>query len=161
MNLVEIETSIVNLREAKKNMQAHYEQKMKETQASIAVLERQKALKLSDFDTSKIEVAEAILEIKGSQFDVTVVRDAIQDVLQGTPHMATMYFGSKDYDCFSHQRSDHNYFMGPRHGTIVYSIGLKKPYRTGLSKEQQESCVYYLNLLLEPERRVRLVFKQN
>jgi hypothetical protein len=37
--------------------------------------------------------------------------------------LKTEYLGIKNYAAFGDQREDHTYGMGPRHGTIVFSIG--------------------------------------
>lgn len=159
MRLVEIENSLMNLNEAKREQIAHFDKKMKELQVSINHLERQKKLHLEGFDLKKIEEAERILQIKDAEYDSSCVRDAIADILRGTPHMKTHYFGSKNYQCFLLQRSDHPYVYGPTHGTIVFSIGLNWSYRNGLSQEQEEDCLYYLNLLLDPDKRAMIKFK--
>lgn len=159
MKLAEIENSLVNLNQAKREQQAHFEKKMKELQESINHLERQKKLHLEGFDLKRVEEAEKILQIKDAEYDSSCVRDAITDILRGTPHMKTQYFGSKNYVHYRHQRSDHPYVYGPTHGTIVYSIGLNWSYRNGLSQEQEEDCLYYLNLLLDPDKRAMIKFK--
>ena len=37
------------------------------------------------------------------------------------------YVGIKNYASFGDQREDHEYGFGPRHGSIVFSIGRRKP----------------------------------
>lgn len=45
--------------------------------------------------------------------------------------MSYEYLGIKNYAGFGDQREDHNYGMGPKHGTIVFEIG-----RTDAARKQ-------------------------
>jgi len=53
-----------------------------------------------------------------------LIEEAIR-LIQANPEtaMKTEYLGIKNYASFGDQREDHTYGMGPRHGTIVFSIG--------------------------------------
>lgn len=159
---MEMKTVEMNIEEAKRGMELErqqHEQKMKEFQKQLDEANQHKALLLADFNVERIEVAKTILEIRsgGEYFDRTCVEDAIQDILADTEKMKERYFGSKNYAHWRNQRSDHPYFYGPSHGTIVCSIGLKHEFRKGLTDEQKEDCLYYLNLLLDKEKRSQLL----
>jgi hypothetical protein len=55
------------------------------------------------------------------------------------------YFGTKSYDRWYGQGSDHEYGFGPRHGSIIFSIGLEREARQrDLTPEEREACIYYL-----------------
>ncbi len=55
------------------------------------------------------------------------------------------YFGAKDYDHWVSQRCDCEYGMGPRHGHIVFAIGLRREVRGhDLTPTRREAAVYYL-----------------
>ena len=51
------------------------------------------------------------------------------------------YYGIKDYAHFGDQREDHEYGRGPRHGSIVFSIGRGSNY-------SEENVSDYIDLLL-------------
>lgn len=58
------------------------------------------------------------------------------------------YSGCKNYDGYIHQRENHNYGFGPRHGNIVFAIELKPEFRKkDLTDEQKSNCIYYLEAL--------------
>ena len=53
-----------------------------------------------------------------------LIEEAIRLIQQDPENaMRTEYLGIKNYAAFGDQREDHSYGMGPRHGTIVFSIG--------------------------------------
>ena len=59
--------------------------------------------------------------------------------------LRTTYFGTKNYDRWHGQREDHEYGMGPRHGSICFEIGLRKEARTrDLTDAEREAAIYYL-----------------
>jgi hypothetical protein len=61
------------------------------------------------------------------------VEDAIGEIQKnGETALMGEYIGIKNYAAFGDQREDHNYNMGPRHGTIVFRIE-----RTRSAREEQ------------------------
>lgn len=72
------------------------------------------------------------IEIKG--FCNTIKREELIEnaisALQNNPDdwAKKMYYGIKNYASFGDQREDHEYGYGPRHGTIVFSIGRGKNF---------------------------------
>ncbi len=49
------------------------------------------------------------------------------------------------YDRWYGQRSDHDYGMGPRHGSIIFRIGLVSDARhRELTSAERDAAVYYL-----------------
>lgn len=57
------------------------------------------------------------------------------------------YFGIKNYSSFGDQREDHQYGFGPKHGSIVFSIG-----RTDASREKRRPLDADAVYLLEAYR---------
>lgn len=57
-----------------------------------------------------------------------MIEEAIA-LIQKNPEtaLAEQYLGMKNYAGFGDQRSDHQYCYGPKHGTIVFSIGRADP----------------------------------
>lgn len=73
------------------------------------------------------------------------IPDAKADLVAGAPRLKRQYFGTKDYDRFRGQRTDCEYGMGPRHGHIVFEIGLTRAAREmELTAEMIEDALYVL-----------------
>lgn len=49
--------------------------------------------------------------------------------------MAKEYLGIKNYASFGDQREDHQYGYGPKHGSIVFSIGRADEYRGAIDAD--------------------------
>lgn len=75
-----------------------------------------------------------------------VVRDAKDQIIEGGGKLHREWFGTKNYAAWSDQRCDTRYGFGPSHGSIVFSIGLRKP-GAELSDEQIAGCLYALDCL--------------
>lgn len=79
-----------------------------------------------------------------------IINDAKRDLANGAPKLKKVYFGQKYYECYD-QREDHEYGMGPRHGSIYQRIGLKNP-SSELSDYDLECALYVLeNIELQLE----------
>ena len=117
------------------------------------LLELNKKVKLiaSHFDPQKIERGKNVVEIKGQVFPgerQKVVQDAIIQMTRGGGALHHEYFATKNYDRFIDQRSDTDYGYCPKHGIIVFSIGITRQFRQRtLLPEQVEDAVYYLKNL--------------
>lgn len=76
-----------------------------------------------------------------------MIEEAKRDLAAGAPHMRSAYFGIKNYAHFGDQRADGKYHLGPKHGNIVFRIGLTSARRqnaTLLSPEEIEDAIYTL-----------------
>jgi len=78
---------------------------------------------------------------------------AIQDLANDCLWLRDGYFGIKDYDRWRGQVFNGNYGYGPKHGYVVFSIGLHQPSEK-LTSEQKEACIYYLYQLMENQELV-------
>lgn len=111
-------------------------------------------------DQEKVDLAKTILRVRGS-YDkggddrASVINDVIKQLSTGVPireiygDLWRVEFGTKNYDRWSGQRSDHEYGYGPKHGGIVFSVGLTDNVRKSkshgeLTQEEIESAIYYL-----------------
>lgn len=111
-------------------------------------------------DLDKIEEAKAVVYVRGEYARAgkdkeSVIEDAIKQLATGVPARETYsdlwltYFGTKDYDAWHGQRSDHNYGYGPRHGSIRFQVGVNSDVRSArkqseLTAEEIEASIYYL-----------------
>jgi len=89
------------------------------------------------------------LEIVGrpgkSKERLDVIETAILEI-QAKPEVALSlkYLGVKNYAGFGDQREDHEYGYGPRHGSIVFSVGRKRP---NLNGQLDGDAIYALEIL--------------
>lgn len=171
------EISIVDLRfaldESCQTLSAYKKESEKEIARLTAIVEkcrREYGLATDQsLDIARIRNAESILEIRGSigirrtsygellqrglGDDLSVVNDAIRWMAGSLEYTAwndlnRNYYGVKNYDRWTRQRTDCEYGMGPSHGSIVFSIGLNREHRgKGLTEQQRSDCIYYLEAM--------------
>jgi hypothetical protein len=111
-------------------------------------------------DLEKIALAKTVVYANGSyeragEDRASVIQDAIKQLATGEPirqfygDLWSHYFGTKNYDRWSGQRSDHQYGYGPGHGSIVFRVGIvdgvrKDRTQADLTAEEVEAAIYYL-----------------
>lgn len=122
--------------------------------SEIAELSRSVALDGAMLDQEKISLARTVLYVRGSyeragEDRASVIQDAVAFFATGPRPYKDLrqdYFGTKNYDRWSGQRSDHPYWAGPSHGTICFKVGLTDAgrKRDGFTPEEVEACLYLL-----------------
>ncbi|MGJ7039178.1 hypothetical protein J2Y63_002433 [Shinella sp. BE166] len=111
-------------------------------------------------DIEKVGLAKTVIYVNGSydragQDRASVIQDAVKQLATGDPvrqfygDLWSHYFGTKNYDRWSGQRSDHQYGYGPGHGSIVFRVGIVEDVRKNrsqadLTAEEIEAAIYYL-----------------
>ena len=111
-------------------------------------------------DLDKVNLAKTVIYVKGAYERAgedrnSVIYDAIKQLATGLPTRAaygdlwSYYFGTKNYDRWSGQRSDHPYWMGPGHGSICFEVGIVESVRKSrkqadLTAAEVEAAIYYL-----------------
>ncbi len=124
---------------------------------------RAKALILENategLDAGKIATAQSVLRVygfyeRGGDDRASVISDAIKQLATGEPvrpvygDLWRVQFATKNYDRWQGQRSDHEYGYGPKHGSIVFSVGFTDEVRKRdpqvLTPEEVEAAIYYL-----------------
>ena len=150
---------------------ATHEALLKATSNELAQLAEAETLIVGGLDHDRIERARKIINVYGSVGDVRRGRDgygvgvraaalaeAKADLANGGDQIGRRFFGVKNYDGFGDQRCDCEYGLGPRHGFIVFSIGLTRDLqqrvRTGphLEDAEIEDALYLLSALPTIER---------
>lgn len=152
MGIAAIKSQIAEQSRLLADARAKYEQIQRELEGTINDLQSQYQVALDGHDIDRINEARKILYIRGDGKlcgdDMSAINDAIL-WLSGTElpgrSLRAEYFGTKNYDRWCHQRSDHSYGYGPRHGYTVFAIGLRNPM-ANLTDKQRDSCIYYLEL---------------
>lgn len=134
--------------------------------AALKKLHEDEALIVGGIDLARAERGRAVIDVYGRLNDVrrgfdgngagvrnALLSEAKADLALGGERISARYFGVKNYDGFGDQRTDCEYGMGPRHGSIVFSIGLTRALRdrirTGphLELEEIEDALYLLSAL--------------
>lgn len=135
-----------------------YQEKLTNLQREYDKVEREYRLVVeSDLDIARIRNAEIILYRRGAYEgcgdDNSVMNEAIQwFACSYKPTHYTdlnnVFFGCKNYDRWYHQREDCEYGYSPRHGSIVFAVGLQPEFRNkGLTEQQRSDCIYYLEAM--------------
>lgn len=137
-----------------KAMTESFERRKKEITQQISQHKEQEQIVSSGLDLEKIELGKKVLYVYGNPYERcqdtkfdgsnTLAKLAIADILDGCKHLRKEYFGQKRYEGY-HQRSDHPYYCGPSHGSIVEEVGLRNREKE-LSDEEVEAAVYYLTV---------------
>lgn len=105
-------------------------------------------------DNARIANALEVIKLRGSytnggQDRASVIRDAMDWLATGK---CSAYrgldgadFGTKSYDRWYGQRSDHEW-GGPAHGSIIFQIGLKDRKRELTEQERSDAIYFLLNI---------------
>lgn len=105
-------------------------------------------------DNDRIANALSLLKVRGSytrggQDRGSVIRDAVDWLATGKNAGYYQFnqadFGTKSYDRWHGQRSDHEW-GGPHHGSIIFQIGLKDRRREMTEDERSDAIYFLLNI---------------
>lgn len=116
---------------------------------------------LEGLDADKVALAETVIYVRGSYAKAgddraSVLRDAINELATSDGgRLWRETFGTKSYDRWYGQRSDHPYGYGPRHGSLIFEIGLTRAVRARPQKitpDEIEAAIYYLTHLERIQR---------
>ncbi|MBK9496676.1 MAG: hypothetical protein IPO08_19680 [Xanthomonadales bacterium] len=145
---------IARERDCMDRIKAHDDQAVAERKRLIAALtdvRHQIGNAKGGLDNDRIAIARGILKIQGSylnggQDKGSVIRDAVDWLATGKSAayqgLDQSDYGTKSYDRWFGQRSDHEW-GGPRHGSIIFQIGLKDRKRE-LTEEERDAAIYFL-----------------
>jgi hypothetical protein len=155
MKLFEIVKDRVSLEEDLTELHDKYTSESNKLISKINELRRLESLNKVGLDTDRIQKAETLIKVYGDIYTISeppksIAELAIEDIAYDCKHLCKEFYGNKRYESF-YQRSDHQYGFGPKHGSIVDYIGLRKP-NINLSDEDKNNCIYYLqnyNLIRE------------
>lgn len=139
----------IDIQKELKDLKEHFEEKEKILKGKYSNMERLERLALENNDINKIQIAESVIYCTGNVSEIvdgkSLIQRAIQDFANDCKELKQRYFGNKRYSGY-YQNSNHTYYMGPSHGSIVDELGLKKSVRDRkLSDEEKDACIYYLS----------------
>lgn len=160
---MELATAAREMHALRKELGSHLDE-AKRREAELREQIRQRANVLASsaegIDVAKIELAKTIVFVrgtyaKGGDDRASVISDAVKQLSTGEPIRAfygdlwSHYFGTKSYDRWNGQRSDHQYGYGPGHGSTIFAVGLVEAVRndrkpTDLTPEEIDAAIYYL-----------------
>ncbi len=147
MMLAEIISKIDQRKSDRERLIKEHKAAIESVDSELRDLRTKLAISNSGLNISTIDLARKVLSIGGvyqpTQGRDSVVSSAISDLAAGCQHMAKRFHGVKIYSGFGEQRCDCEYGYGPRHGSIVFSVGLLNP-RTELTDEERDAAIYYL-----------------
>jgi hypothetical protein len=136
---------------------ARHEKAMGGLRHELAIAEENARVCIANIDDAKVLFAEHIVYASGTyakagEDRVAEMEGAIADLLNGCKHLRTQFFGTKAYAHWHGQSSRHSYGYGPKHGSMIFQIGIQKPVRDRasdplLSDEEIDAAVYYLRNL--------------
>lgn len=141
--------------ELKKNYEAE------SSRLNTAIMNRRAILSVAHhgFDPNKVALAKSVIYVtdyrQGGADWRGCITDAVNFLATGkgkyTSHYDNLwccYYGTKNYDRWQGQRSDHEYGYGPRHGSNCFEVGLTSSARSRdpreLTPEETEAAIYYL-----------------
>jgi len=148
----EIEIENVALDELKKQ----HARAIHEKDKYLRELQRQKELLLEGLDMKKLNLAENLLSIKMHQDlagdDIECINEVISELVNNSgKRLFKEHNSTKNYDGWYHQGCGWiEYGCCPRHGFIVFSIGINKAMRENprdLTPEEIEAGTYLLEML--------------
>lgn len=147
---------VANVEQYKAQLEEHENKAKaeKERLLQLIYLEQEKINQFKEnLDTEIIKTAESVMYIRGMKnMKVGDGNSAIQDAIKwfatgkaGYQGLKYEYFGTKNYDHWIGQRCDCTYCYGPRHGSIIFKIGLRDEARhRELTDTERDACIYYL-----------------
>jgi hypothetical protein len=155
--LAEYERQKIRLAAEMQAERDNHKKRMDGLRSEFELADTQCKLLIDGIDESKVLLAEHVIHVSGQYVNAGENRSesrerAIKYLLSGGGALMHEYVGTKDYAHWHGQGSDHSYGMGPKHGTIIFSIGLCRPIRErvsnpALSEEEIDAAVYYLRNL--------------
>jgi hypothetical protein len=104
---------------------------------------------LQNLDVERMRRGEKLIGVTGdpnTENRKHVVREAIVEISKGGGRLKEVYLGTKNYAHFIDQPTESAYGFVPKHGHVVFRIGLRGP-REQLSPNEIEDAIYYLSNL--------------
>ena len=161
MTLTEQYQMLADLRGELSNHEAAASARSKQLKDNIAELQRQVNLHGAGIDLDTINLARTVIFVRGAYSRggtdrKSVLDDAITEIATqraaNSRGLDAVNLGTKSYDRWSGQRCDCKPGCGPRHGSIVFQVGLTEEARkrggvAALTDDEREAAIYMLSRL--------------
>lgn len=166
MALAQLERQRCYLREQIRQEKQRHEKELDYLKSRLNAVNVDSGMEQRGFDSERINKALEMVKVAGSferggEDRHSALNDAISDIAHGGKIIVREFFGTKNYAQWGGQRCDCEYGMGPRHGAIVFAIGLRDEYRKSLRRhdgfyeqipeEDRDTMIYFLRNLEEYE----------
>lgn len=155
-SLASLHNRLIELNEDREVLKRGHAENLRILDREIVSVREAIAGKAAGLDWNKVKRGLNVISLRGTYGtgggdSRSVIDDAMSDLAQSRgSRLKKEYFGVKNYDRFFRQRSDHSYGFGPRHGSIVFAVGLAD-VRSELSDEQIDDAMYVLLNLVKIE----------
>lgn len=159
MSMLKLQKYLSALVMERADVEAKYKADTARLTSAIDVAKRDIAAAAAGFDMEKIAAGRTILYVQG-QFAkagderAAVLRRGITDLSEnGGTVLSREYFATKSYDRWHGQFLSCEYGMCPRHGSVIFEVGMigehRKRLRDGgsLTEAELEAAVYLLTVL--------------
>jgi hypothetical protein len=160
-NLLEVESTINQTKQEISNEKKRHEDEMGKFNKKLEYYNHIKSMLMNNIDANKVENAKKFIRTEGvrNHFDgdaSSQLAKAKQDVIDDFKILRREYIACKNYDRFIGQGLECQYGYGPRHGYVVFRIGLWDTDAV-ISDEDKCDILYYLNLLDNKETRDKVL----
>jgi hypothetical protein len=153
MKLAELEKKRISLNQLITEENARYKKSIEGLKADLFEANRLIAAFADGIDVDVLKTAESVIEVRGS-YDKAgddrayVLQKAIDDLAHGANTLKKSYFGTKQYAHWHGQFVECGYGMGPSHGHVIFSIGIRRnELGRDLTEVEIEAALYYLRNL--------------
>ncbi|MFI7799674.1 hypothetical protein PSFL_07570 [Pseudomonas sp. DD1] len=153
MKLAELERQRISLNTLIGEENDRHKKQLASLSKDLAETNRLIAASADGLDLDALKIAESVLEIRGS-YDKAgddrafALQKAVDDLANGAVVLKKVYFGTKSYAHWHGQFVECSYGMGPSHGSVIFSIGIRRSeLGRDLSDIEIEASLYYLRNL--------------
>lgn len=153
MKLAELERRRISLNSLIAEEIARHNTSISSFKTELAEANRLIAASADGIDIEVLRLAESVLEVRGS-FEKAgedrgrALQKAIDDLANGAVLLKKQYVGTKQYAHWHGQFIECGYGMGPSHGSVIFSIGIRRSeLGRDLTEAEIEAALYYLRNL--------------
>ncbi len=153
MKLAELERMRVSLNTLINAENGRHNKQLSELTKDLLETKRLIAASSEGIDLDALKLAESVLEVRGTYAKAgddrgLALQKAIDDLASGANGLKKAYVGTKQYAHWHGQFVEHGYGMGPSHGSVIFSIGIRRSeLGRDLTELEIESALYYLRNL--------------
>lgn len=147
MKMSEIVTAIAEVNSQIESAAKTHEENLKNLNMRLVQLRERLNYSKASLDQEKVRSGLSVVSITGrlsSQVRRDAVGDAINALASGGNVLKKRFIGVKNYSSFGDQRCDCEYGFGPKHGHIVFKVGLTTDCRQVITGDQVEAAIYVL-----------------
>lgn len=153
MKLAELERKRVSLNTLINAENDRHKKQLYELKNELSETKRLIAASAEGIDLDTLKLAESVIEVRGT-YDkagddrARALQKAIDDLANGATSLKKSYVGTKQYAHWHGQLVEHSYGMGPSHGSVIFSIGIRRSeLGRDLTEVEIEASLYYLRNL--------------